>query len=269
MPHDAALERDLAGAGEGWTSPVNCAMCGLETRSWAPSCPRCGALLADESSISLLLDGPVDDHTRQRPLPGPRAYLPAESAIPDPPAAVPTPPERPANALIEPPGSPYPPPPPAAAWPAPEPMASAGQRLTASLIDTLALIATLFVILLAVGLFTSVVAAIAEPLIPVAQVLGWLVLLTVPIGYLVVLNGRGQTLGKRVLHIAVVDRASGRPIGIGRSAMRTVMMLVMWLPLGLGYLSIPLSVRLRGWHDQVADDTVVVVPAGYPITTRP
>jgi uncharacterized RDD family membrane protein YckC len=148
-------------------------------------------------------------------------------------------------------------------------MASAGQRLSASLIDMVVLFTASFVILLAIGLFTSIIAAISEPLVPLAQVLGWLALLIVPIGYVLVLNARGQTLGKRVLHIAVVDRASRRPIGIGRSAIRTVMMLVMWLPLGLGYLSIPLSARLRGWHDQVADDTVVVVPVGYPITTRP
>lgn len=141
-------------------------------------------------------------------------------------------------------------------------MASAGQRLGAYLIDALVMFAALFVILLAIGLFTSIMAAISESLIPLAQLLGWLALLSVLIGYVLVLNARGQTLGKRVLRIAVVDRATGGPIGIGRSALRTAMMLVMWLPLGLGFLSVPLSARLRGWHDQVADDTVVRLPVG-------
>lgn len=147
-------------------------------------------------------------------------------------------------------------------------MASAGQRLGAFLLDSVMLLVVLFVILLGIGLFTSLVALIFESLVPLAQVLGWLALLSVPIGYVMVLNARGQTLGKRVLRIAVVDRRSGRPIGLGRSAARTVMMLLMWLPLGLGYLSVPLSARLRGWHDQVADDTVIVVPVSDSITTR-
>lgn len=141
-------------------------------------------------------------------------------------------------------------------------MASPGQRLGAFLIDSVMLLVVLFVVLLGIGLFTSLVAVISESLVPLAQLLGWLALLCVPIGYVLVLNARGQTLGKRVVHIAVVDRASGRPIGIGRSAIRTLMMALMWLPLGLGFLSVPLSARLRGWHDQIADDIVVRMPVG-------
>lgn len=237
-------------------------MCGLATLTSAPSCPRCGALLTgEEASLNLLLEDPVDDHTRQRSSLRPVAYLPAESAIPAPPAAIPAPPEPPQSYPRAPSASQYRPPP-AGESSEPAPVASAGQRLSASLIDMVLLFTASFVILLAIGLFTSIIAAISESLIPLAQLLGWLALLCVPIGYVLVLNARGQTLGKRVVHIAVVDRASGRPIGIGRSAIRTLMMALMWLPLGLGFLSVPLSARLRGWHDQIADDIVVRMPVG-------
>lgn len=230
-------------------------MCGLATLTSAPSCPRCGALLTgEEASLNLLLEDPVDDHTRQRSSLRPVAYLPAESAIPAPLEPPQSYPRAPSAGQYR--------PPPAGESSEPAPMASAGQRLSASLIDMVLLFTASFVILLAVGLFTSIIAAISESLIPLAQLLGWLALLCVPIGYVVVLNARGQTLGKRVVHIAVVGRASGRPIGIGRSAIRTLMMALMWLPLGLGFLSVPLSARLRGWHDQIADDIVVRMPVG-------
>lgn len=268
MHHSGTVDRDSAEAGEGRQAAVKCGMCGVETHTIASSCPRCGAPLDDEeSALNLLLSGTVDDHTRARPLPGPVTYLPAESEIPQPTAA-PAPPGPPRTAVYEPPGSTVPPPPPIPEWTQQAALASAGQRLGAYLIDTLVLTGMLFVMLLGIGLFTSVLAAISESLVPVARVFGWLVLLAVPFGYLLVFNARGQTLGKRVLRIAVVDRASGRPIGIGRSAARTAMMMVMGLPLGLGYLSIPLSMRLRGWHDQVADDVVVTTSTGETLTTR-
>jgi hypothetical protein len=63
-----------------------------------------------------------------------------------------------------------------------------------------------------------------------------------------------------MLRIAVVDRVTGQPIGMGRSLLRYLMMIVMNLPFGLGFLSIPMSSEVRGWHDVAADDVVVILP---------
>jgi uncharacterized RDD family membrane protein YckC len=49
---------------------------------------------------------------------------------------------------------------------------------------------------------------------------GGLVDLAMTIAYLVVLNGRGATVGKRVVGLRVVDGAGRRP-GLARGAMRT------------------------------------------------
>lgn len=235
---------------------MNCVMCGLEARSTSASCPRCGAPpIGEESSLSSLLDGPMVDPARQQPFLDAPASAPGEPAIP---APMPLSPPRPGGGgeLLGPPTSP-PPPPPAGLQPVP--VATASQRLSAYLIDILVLSAAMFVIMLIIALTSSIVAAISESLVPVISILGWLILIAIPIGYLVAFNARGQTLGKRVFHIAVVDHATGRPIGLQRSALRTVMMFVMGLPLGMGYLSVPLSAQSRGWHDRAADDVVVSV----------
>jgi len=139
-------------------------------------------------------------------------------------------------------------------------LASAGVRLAAQLIDALALGAGYFLAMLALGVVTMGFFGASRPAVTVLEVFGQ-VLAVVGAGvYQVVLNGHGQTLGKRALGIAVVDRSTGAPVGVARAAQRYLMLMVMALPCGLGLLSVPLSAQLRGWHDQVADDLVVELP---------
>lgn len=75
----------------------------------------------------------------------------------------------------------------------------------------------------------------------------------------VVGSGEGQTLGKRVLGIVVVDRTTGAPIGYERALVRSVVLLLMGLPCCLGFFSVlsPRSGRHRGWHDRAAGSVVV------------
>lgn len=141
-----------------------------------------------------------------------------------------------------------------------ETLANLGSRLSALLLDGLVLAAAYFLFMLLVGLASAGVALLpavfAQTIGITGQVLAAIGLST----YLVVLNGRGQTLGKKAVGIAVVDRNTGGAIGFQRALVRYLMLVVMGLPCYLGYLSIPLSAQLRGWHDQAADDLVVVLP---------
>ena len=142
----------------------------------------------------------------------------------------------------------------------PATLANLGSRLSALLLDGLVLAAAYFLFMLLVGLASAGVAllpaAFSQTVGITGQVLAAIGLST----YLVVLNGRGQTLGKKAVGIAVVDRNTGEAIGFQRALVRYLMLVVMGLPCYLGYLSIPLSAQLRGWHDQAADDLVVVMP---------
>jgi uncharacterized RDD family membrane protein YckC len=69
----------------------------------------------------------------------------------------------------------------------------------------------------------------------------------------------GQTLGKRVCGIRVVDAASARPgIGAGRAAVRYLVSIVSGIVIGLGYLWMLWDRPLRQtWHDKAARTTVV------------
>ncbi len=72
----------------------------------------------------------------------------------------------------------------------------------------------------------------------------------------------GQTVGRRVLGIQVVDHLNGAPIGVGRAVLRVFVFALMGLPFYLGYLSYFFdgSGEHRAWHDKAADDRVIRVP---------
>ena len=70
---------------------------------------------------------------------------------------------------------------------------------------------------------------------------------------------RGQTLGKMLLRIQVVD-ANGNvpplPRVLAREMIRAVILLAL-VPLGLFYISVSMDMRKRGWHDYVGTSFVV------------
>lgn len=140
------------------------------------------------------------------------------------------------------------------------PRAAAGVRLGAFALDAVILGVAYFLFMLLIGVIGMVLAGVSEAVMGVVTLIGYGLAVVGSGAYLVVLNGRGQTLGKKILNIAVVDQNTGAAIGNSRAFVRYLMYIVMGLPCYLGFLSIPLSPQLRGWHDQAADDVVVELP---------
>ncbi len=92
----------------------------------------------------------------------------------------------------------------------------------------------------------------------------WLDLLGLLVGiaYYGMLEGgaTGQTLGKRVLGIGVVDAATGLPpIGRGRGIGRYFARLLSALPCLLGYFWMLWDDRRQTWHDKLVRSYVVKV----------
>ena len=72
-------------------------------------------------------------------------------------------------------------------------------------------------------------------------------------------GGSGQTVGKRVMGIRVIDFASGGSIGYGRALLRWIGRIVSGIACLLGYLWMLWDKEKQCWHDKAAND--VVVPA--------
>lgn len=76
-------------------------------------------------------------------------------------------------------------------------------------------------------------------------------------GYLVAFTAGGQTLGKMVAGIRVVQSGSEDSLDLGRAFLRTLMWVVLAVPAGLGFLSAVFSRDHRGLHDRFAGTRVV------------
>lgn len=229
-----------------------CALCGLRLRGSAVACPRCGAALTGEHLLGQELTGSeLNDDLSEQTLPRSGLRLPepvpAAAPVEVAPQLAPPNPDEPAWRYIR--------------------RAPAGVRLNANLIDAAVLVTAVFASLLLISAIDGLV-KVSRFSPDVVSVVGWLLMLMIPAAYAVILNGRGQTIGKRAVRIVVIDRSSGAPIGIRRGALRFLVMVAMGLPLGLGYLSVPLSPTLRGWHDEAVND-LVVMRSRRQLTNRP
>jgi uncharacterized RDD family membrane protein YckC len=97
-------------------------------------------------------------------------------------------------------------------------------------------------------------------IIAIVVVLGLAAVVLITVLYTIRPIGRkGQTLGKRVMGVMVVDRASGQPIGIGRSVGRFFMTAVSSWLCYLGYLWMLWDADRQTWHDKVVNSVVVSV----------
>lgn len=67
----------------------------------------------------------------------------------------------------------------------------------------------------------------------------------------------GQTLGKKICGVRVVDAATGGPIGIGKALVRTLVKDILSPILLLGYLWAIWDSRKQTWHDKLAGTIVV------------
>jgi uncharacterized RDD family membrane protein YckC len=76
-------------------------------------------------------------------------------------------------------------------------------------------------------------------------------------GYLVAFTAGGQTLGKMVAGIRVVQSDSDASLDLGRAFVRTLMWVVLAMPAGLGFLTALFSRDHRGLHDRFAGTRVV------------
>jgi uncharacterized RDD family membrane protein YckC len=77
--------------------------------------------------------------------------------------------------------------------------------------------------------------------------------------YFGILDGNGQTLGKRALSIRVVDKTTGGAIGTGRGIGRYFAHILSALVCYLGYLWMLWDPERQCWHDKIVNDYVVRV----------
>jgi uncharacterized RDD family membrane protein YckC len=76
-------------------------------------------------------------------------------------------------------------------------------------------------------------------------------------GYLVAFTAGGQTLGKMAAGIRVVPNESDASLDLGHAFLRTLMWVVLAVPVGLGFLTALFSRDHRGLHDRFAGTRVV------------
>lgn len=119
------------------------------------------------------------------------------------------------------------------------------------------------------GIIDAIIVGIVPGIIYAAtknQSLESLLSLVIGISYTTYLEGgpTGQSLGKRVLGIRVIDASTGGPIGFGRGAIRYVVAIVSAIPCALGYLWMLWDREKQTWHDK-ASTSVVVPVSQYPV----
>ena len=132
------------------------------------------------------------------------------------------------------------------------PRASFGRRLLAIIIDSI-------IIGVVYGIFFAI-----------SRTLAYVVAVVLGIAYYTYFegSGSGQTIGKKVLGIRVIDFSTGGPIGYGRAAIRAVARYISQIPCYLGYLWMLWDKEKQTWHDKLANDVVVPVDQ-YPVDRWP
>jgi uncharacterized RDD family membrane protein YckC len=132
------------------------------------------------------------------------------------------------------------------------PRAGFGERLVAAIID---------------GVLVGVVNGI---LFGVLKSAGYGLGTLIGLAYTIYLEGSpsGQTVGKKVMNIRIVDADNGGPIGYGRAFLRYIGKIISAIPCGLGYLWMLWDPNKQTWHDKIAS-TVVVPTSAYPVAAWP
>ena len=78
----------------------------------------------------------------------------------------------------------------------------------------------------------------------------------------------GQTVGKRVMNIRVIDFTNGEPLGVGKALVRYVGRIASTVVCLLGYFWMLWDDQKQTWHDKIAG-TVVVPTRAYPVEAWP
>jgi uncharacterized RDD family membrane protein YckC len=137
------------------------------------------------------------------------------------------------------------------------PRASFWSRLLALLLD--------WVIVIVGALFLIIVLAIIGD--EGGALIGALIALVLAIAYFTYFQGgpTGQTPGKRMCNIRVIDANTGGPIGYARSLGRVLFAwLISSFLWNLGYLWMIWDKEKQTWHDKVTS-AVVVPTSAYPV----
>ena len=137
------------------------------------------------------------------------------------------------------------------------PRAGFGSRLLAVLLDGI-------IVGIPIAIVIFLLIAIADD---AGLLLGYAVAIVIVIAYYTYFEGgpTGQTLGKKICKIRVVDFNTGGPIGYGRALGRFFARYLSQLPCYLGYLWMLWDKEKQTWHDKLV--TAVVVPeSAYPVS---
>ena len=78
----------------------------------------------------------------------------------------------------------------------------------------------------------------------------------------------GQTVGKRLMKIRVIDAASGGPLGFGKAFLRYIGKVISSIPCLLGFFWMLWDKEKQTWHDKIAT-TYVVPTTDYPVDAWP
>ena len=132
------------------------------------------------------------------------------------------------------------------------PRANFGQRLGAIIVDSI-IIGVVFLIIYFIN-----------------RVLGEVVAILLGLAYYTYFegSGSGQTPGKRLLGIRVIDFNAGGPVGFGRAFVRQLGRILSGAVCYLGYLWMLWDKEKQTWHDKIAT-TVVVPTSAYPVQNWP
>jgi uncharacterized RDD family membrane protein YckC len=99
---------------------------------------------------------------------------------------------------------------------------------------------------------------------------GSIVTIVIGIAYFSYFEGSpsGQTIGKKLVGIRVIDFNTGRSIGHGRAAVRYVARILSAIVIFIGYLWMLWDPEKQTWHDKLSGSVVVPVSA-YPVEKWP
>lgn len=254
---------------------IYCTACGLEISSGLSACPRCGAPVRTDLRASDVV-GPDDvgrtvsrihlrktsDDTEQgesaRPAEPWSLNSPEPAVPPTSPSRVPAAPwdPEPHHASVpSAPGTESP-----DGWPPVRP-ATLGDRFLARLADGILYLGLFIVVVVisslagALGLSPGLILLLDVVLYTAATAAIWT--------YEILGVGRaGQTVGRMILGVKVVDNITNTPVGPSRAFVRALVFVAMGIPCYLGYISFFLDStgQFRAWHDKAAGDRVVRVP---------
>jgi uncharacterized RDD family membrane protein YckC len=146
----------------------------------------------------------------------------------------------------------------AGGWLRPEGMARQPAGVIARIVAIAIDLALLAGIDFAVLYFTMQICGLTQSdmeILPLGPLLAFLVLQNG--GYFVAFTAGGQTMGKMVTGIKVVDTDTEESLDVGRSLLRTLVWAALAAPAGLGFVSALFNRDHRGVHDRCAGTRVV------------